>query len=543
MRRHPPLRAAAAAVFVTVLAGCTLPAEGVPVSGTTPNHDIPVTTGSVPGQDVVALPAGGIDDAVDGLPGIVRSVMERTGIPGAAVAVVHDGETVFAEGYGVRKLGEEGAVDPDTVFQIASLSKPVGATVVAREVSQGLVEWTTPVADLLPGFGLEDPWVSSHATVGDFYAHRTGLPPAAGDLLEDIGYGRDYVIDHLRHQPLDPFRASYGYANFGTTVGAEAVATAAGNEWETLSEEQLYRPLGMDSTSSRHADFLGRENRATLHAKVAEGTFEPLHERDADAQSPAGGVSSTVGDLAEWMKLILGSGTYDGRELVAEEDLLPAISAQSIASRPTAPDQRAGQYGFGFGVGVQPGGRVGLSHSGAFSLGAATTVVMLPSAGVGIVVLTNASPVGAPEAVAAAFLDEAQFGHATRDWVETYGNATAGFSDPVGDLAGRTAPADPVPARPLSAYTGEYASEYYGTATVTEEDGALVLAVGPDGVSTAVLEHWDADTFAYAPRGENAPDGSLSSVVFTGGGDTAVSMTVDFFQTASKDLGTWRRAG
>ncbi len=542
MRHRPLTGTAVAAVLVTVLAGCTLPpAEGAPGAGTT-GQDVPVTTGAMPYQDVVTLPEGSVDRAVEELPDIVRTVMGRTGIPGAAVAVVHGGETVFAEGYGVRKLGEDAAVDTDTVFQIASLSKPVGATVVARQVSQGVLDWTTPVAGLLPGFGLADPWVSTHATIGDFYAHRTGLSMAAGDSLEDIGYDRDYVIDHLRYQPLNPFRASYGYANFGITVGAEAVAAAAGEDWETLSEEQLYRPLGMDLTSSRHDDFLARENRATLHTKVGDRTFEALYERDADAQSPAGGVSSTVEDLSEWMKLILASGTYDGEELLAEDALLPAISTQSISFHPTAPDQRAGQYGFGFGVGVQPGGRVSLSHSGAFTLGAATTVQMIPSADIGVVVLTNAGPVGAPEAIAAAFLDEVQFGYGVRDWVEAYGNVTAGYYAPAGDLAGETPPTDPAQAKPLSAYAGQYTNEYYGTATVREEDGVLVLAVGPDGASTFVLEHWDGDTFAFVPRGENAPAGSLSSVAFTGGAP-ATSMTVDFFRTTTGDLGTWQRAG
>lgn len=547
MRHRPPRGTAVAAVLVTVLAGvlagCTLPpADGTgPAASGAPAGQRPVATGAAPNQDVIALPEGGVDRALEDLPGIVRSVLERTGVPGAAVAVVHGGETVFAEGYGVRKLGEDEAVDTDTVFQIASLSKPVGATVVARQVSQGVVDWTTPVADLLPGFGLADPWVSTHATIGDFYAHRTGLPMAAGDSLEDIGYDRGYIIDHLRYQPLDPFRASYGYANFGVTVGAEAVAAAAGTDWETLSEEQLYAPLGMDLTSSRHDDFLARENRAALHTRVADRRFEPLYERDADAQSPAGGVSSTVGDLSEWMKLVLASGTYAGGELVTEDALLPAISAQNTSFHPTSADQRAGHYGFGFGVGVQPGGRVDLSHSGAFSLGAATTVQMVPSADLGVVVLTNAGPVGAPEAVAAAFLDEVQFGYGVRDWVEAYGDATAGYYAPAGDLPGETPPADPAPAQPLSAYAGEYANGYYGTATVREEDGSLVLAVGPGGGTVYALEHWDGDTFAFTPRGENAPQGSLSSVVFTGGAE-ATSMTVDFFRTRTGNLGTWRRA-
>lgn len=502
-----------------------------------------VELGASPSQDVLALPDGSIDAALEKLPAIVESALKRSGVPGIAVSVVHGDETVFAEGYGVRTKGEDAEVDADTVFQIASLSKPVGATVVATQVSQGVVDWTSPVVDSLPGFALADPWITEHATIGDFYSHRTGLPFAAGDSLEDIGYDRAYVMDHLALQPLAPFRASYAYANFGITVGAEAVAAAVGTDWETLSDEQLYRPLGMDSTSSRHDDFLEQENRATLHAMVGEGDFEPLYERNPDAQSPAGGVSSNVKDLAEWMRLILAGGTYAGEELIAEEALQPALSPQNVSAPPHALDQRAGQYGYGFGVGMQPSGRVTLSHSGAFLLGAATNVQLVPSADVGIVVLTNGAPIGVPEAIAAEFIDLVQFGYSTRDWLTDYGHAMAGYHEPAGDLTGKSAPNDPAAAQPLSAYVGTYANDYYGPATVTEKDGALVLAIGPDGNSTAELEPWDGDTFAFIPIGENAPADSLSSAVFTVINGVAASMTLAFFNAEPGLLGTWTRVG
>ncbi|WP_219721964.1 serine hydrolase [Microbacterium aurantiacum] len=531
MHRHPAL-IAGIALAVTVLTGCSAPPE---------EQQVEVELGDSPNQDVLALPDGSLDSALEKLPEIVESAMEQSGVPGIAVAVVHGDEAVFAEGYGVRTKGEDAVVDADTVFQIASLSKPVGATVVATQVSQGVVDWATPVIDHLPDFTLADPWVTQHATIGDFYSHRTGLPFAAGDLLEDIGYDRAYVLDRLALQPLAPFRASYAYANFGITVGAEAVAAAAGTDWATLSDEQLYGPLGMGSTSSRHEDFLQQENRAALHALIGEGDFEPRFERDPDAQSPAGGVSSSVSDLAEWMRLVLAGGTYAGEEIIAEAALQPALSPQNVSSPPHALDQRAGQYGFGFGVGMQPSGRVTLSHSGAFILGAATNVQLLPSADVGIVVLTNGAPIGVPEAIAAEFLDLLQFGYSTRDWLSDYGHAMAGYHQPAGDLTGETPPADPAPAQPLSAYAGTYANDYYGAAVVSEEDGVLTLAVGPDGGSTAQLDPWDGDTFAFIPLGENAPAGSLSSAVFTIAGGAAASMTLDFFNAEPGLLGTWTR--
>lgn len=517
------------AMLVLLLAGCTA----------APAYAPEVETFDIPSQDDVRLPDGSLEEAVEQLPDLVERVMEASDVPGAAVAVVRGEELLYSDGFGVRRLGEDDPVDAETVFQIASLSKPVGATVVATQVTQGVVDWTTPVAPLLDGFALADPWVTEHLTVGDLYAHRSGLPHAAGDDLEDVGYDREYVIDHLRYQPLDPFRTTYNYANFGMTTGAEAVARAAGTDWETLSEQELYEPLGMTSTSSRYADFLERDNRATLHAKV-DDRFQALYERMPDAQSPAGGVTSNVVDLARWLSLVLGQGTAFGAELVAAEDLLPATSAQIISSHPVVPDQRPGQYGYGFGTGVLASGRVNLSHSGAFTLGAGTNFQAVPQLDLGIVVLTNAGPVGAAEAIASEFLDLVQFGESTRDWLGDYGMVLGSYYDPAGDLAGEEAPAAAAPpARPLAEYAGTYRNEYFGDAVIVASGDSLVARLGPDGGYELTLEPWDGDTFAFVPTGENAPDGSRSSATFTLDGAGGGSLTLQFFD--AHGLGTWTR--
>ena len=108
------------------------------------------------------------------LPALARQLQRATGVPGLAWAVVHGGQTIAAQGLGVRRLGHPGAVDGDTVFQLASLSKPLGATVVARQVSLGRVDWDSRMHDLLPWFALSDAQATQRLTVGDLYAHRSG---------------------------------------------------------------------------------------------------------------------------------------------------------------------------------------------------------------------------------------------------------------------------------------------------------------------------------------------------------------------------------
>ena len=80
------------------------------------------------------LPENAVDNAVAKLDGIAEQLLQTSGVPGMAVAVVHGGKTIYAKGFGVRDIRTGEAVDPDTVFQLASLSKPVSATVTARAV-------------------------------------------------------------------------------------------------------------------------------------------------------------------------------------------------------------------------------------------------------------------------------------------------------------------------------------------------------------------------------------------------------------------------
>ena len=121
--------------------------------------------------------------------------------PGIAIGVVHDDAVVWLQGFGVREMGKPEPVDADTVFQIASMSKPISATVVASLVGKGVLEWGTRVADLNPAFALRDPYPTAEVTVRDFFNHRSGLPGSAGNDLEQIGYDRATVMERLRLVP------------------------------------------------------------------------------------------------------------------------------------------------------------------------------------------------------------------------------------------------------------------------------------------------------------------------------------------------------
>src|SRR5262249_51307886 len=180
-----------------------------------------------------------VDQSFGRLDEIVKGAMKQTGVPGISVAVVFDDQVLYQNGYGVRSTETTEPVRAETVFQIASLSKPVSATIMAELVGggkwnhheRGRFAWEDPIIKYAPNVILSDPWVTRHVTFKDLFAHRSGLPGSAGNDLETIEYDREAILQRLRYVPIDGFRDKYDYSNFGLTLAGEVAAEAAGSNW------------------------------------------------------------------------------------------------------------------------------------------------------------------------------------------------------------------------------------------------------------------------------------------------------------------------
>jgi CubicO group peptidase (beta-lactamase class C family) len=497
--------------------------------------------GAILVESTPAPTQGKVQAALGQLDGLAEQAMSRTNVPGIAIAVVSRDELVFLKGFGVREVGKPGLVDPDTVFQLASVSKPIATTVMAALVGDGVIAWDDPIIKHDPGFQMHDPWVTREVTLRDMLAHRSGLPDHAGDLLEDIGYDRDAILYRLRYEKSDSsFRAHYAYTNFGFTEAAVAAAKAGGRSWEELSAERLYRPLGMTNTSSRYADFAASTNRAHGHALSGE-KWVAKYTRDPDAQSPAGGVSSSIRDMAQWLRLQLARGKLAGKQIVDAPALDETHIPQIVRTPPRNPMvERAGFCGLGWNIGYDAAGRVHWNHSGAFALGAATSVSLLPGEVLGIVALTNAQPIGVPEAVSRSFLDLVLTGKVTEDWLDRYRRRFAAVLAPDYPVLNYSrVPAEPSPALPAAAYIGNYRNELYGDVEIAPAggDGGLVLRLGPKQ-EPYPLRDFDRDVFGYEPPGENAA--GPAAVVFTVGADRSAT-TLTIANLDRNGQGTFRR--
>lgn len=463
--------------------------------------------------------------ALPSIEAFARQIVDRKLVPGLSMAVVHQDEVVYLQAFGVRQVGMPDPVEIDTVFQLASVSKPIASTVLSALVSEGKVSWDSRIRDIDPGFALQDELATAALTVGDLFAHRSGLPGHVGDDIEDLGFSQGDILRRLRlAKPAYSFRSGYSYSNFGLTQGAVAAARFAGMGWEEAAEEKLYKPLGMKSTSSRYRDFMSRSNRAALHVPV-DGSWASFTRRDADAQSPAGGASSSARDMAQWLRLLLADGRFGGQQLI-DKAALQAAHVPAILRGIDPVTGAAAFYGFGWNVDYREHG-VELSHAGAFSAGARTLVHLIPGEQLGVVILSNAFPTGVPEGIARTFFDLVFKDGPTRDWVAlANGIFDAGYKDMMKpSLAYETPPVAPAAALPASAYAGDYGNHYVGDAKIVETDGTLALHLGPAGKRFA-LTHFNRDVFVYNPMAE-APRARVGVNFLIGPDCRAVEVTIE----------------
>ena len=149
------------------------------------------------------------------------------------------------KGFGVRAAGKPEQIDADTVFQMASVSKPISSTLMALLVGEDKIDWDDRVTDRDASFEMYLPFVTRELRLRDLLCHRSGLPDHAGDLLEDLGYGKSEVLRRLRYlPPSSSFRAGYAYTNTGYSEACYAAAKALNTEWHELAKQNCSRRWG-----------------------------------------------------------------------------------------------------------------------------------------------------------------------------------------------------------------------------------------------------------------------------------------------------------
>jgi CubicO group peptidase (beta-lactamase class C family) len=334
-------------------------------------------------------------------------------------------------------------------------------------------------------------------TVRDLLSHRSGL--SRGDLLWYASpFERDEVVHRVRDlEPVWSFRSRYGYQNIMFTTAGEIVEAVTDTTWDEFVTARIFEPLGMITSTTTIRDLEGRTNKAMPHGKI-DGEVTPIPWRNFDNLGGAGSINSSVQDIAQWMLLQLGEGTYEGLQLLSDSVVKEMHTPQTIVRRSKDDEEMFPQthfsaYGLGWRL-MDYRGRYIVRHGGALD-GMRTHVLLVPEEELGVVAITNVNDGRIPQAIVWHVVDQ-YVGPQEKDWNEVYLEAaekSRARADSARQKVERERVEGTSPSHPLEDYTGTYASELFGTAVVEEEDGALVINVGPYFVGD--LEHWHFNRF------------------------------------------------
>ena len=455
---------------------------------------------------------------------LIEAERVRFGVPGTAVAVVVDGEVVLCEGFGTRDLASGDPVTADTHFPIASDTKAFTAAMVCVLADEGLVDLDAPVREVIPWFEMHDPHATALVTPRDLLSHRTGLPRHDFVWYGEAGLSLEDVARRLRYLPLSRQpRQTWQYNNLCFTTAGYLTEVLTGQVWQDAVRDRLLTPIGMTATV-----FDAHDSSIKALAQPYKAVGESLELQVLPQKSkvgPAGGIVSTIEDMAKWLQARLGAG-----DVLSSDALAQLHGPAMIGGVAAAEFEERQPMGYALGCHVESyRGRRIVRHGGNL-VGYSSEVTVVPGAGIGVVVLANLHGTALRDALPVAILDRL-LGLEPAPWGERYhALMSASLQGKADALAHHTATsAKTQPSHVLADFAGIYEHPAYGTFTITTDGDRLV----PDfhGLGDRIrLDHRDHDAWdlflvefdqAVPVVFSQGSDGSITS--FTAGFEAMVA--------------------
>jgi CubicO group peptidase (beta-lactamase class C family) len=355
-----------------------------------------------------SAPAASGNDPIANLDAFITRALKEYQVPGAALAVVQDGKVALLKGYGVRDVSKPGAVDKNTIFQLASVTKTLTGTAAATVVDEGKLDWDKPIFNYLPEFVGYDPYMTRYLTERDLLAQRTGWPAYTGDQLDSFGYERAETLRRLQFfKPRYSLREVAQYSNPGFFVAGGVAARVAKQSWNDLVEKQLFRPLEM-SRSGTVIKGLQDSNATAAHALIGD-KIVVVEPSKLDTTGAASSATSTASDMSKLMLMFLNKGTYKDKRILKPETV-EEIFKRSMVSKIEFSDLPpiSETTGFYYGLGVDSFDYAGhhIIEKGGALAGVRTVITLVPDKNAGIVILANLNLTAFPEAVRAYYVNQ-----------------------------------------------------------------------------------------------------------------------------------------
>lgn len=305
--------------------------------GKTPDAVSKPASGSSTGP--TGNPSGGIDaERLARIPERMKSFVERGRAAGMVTLIAHRGKVVQLSAIGVQDLESNSPMKEDTIFQIASMTKPITCVAVMMLAEEGLLAITDPVEKFLPAFAtvqirekkegedLEEVRKPKRKiTIRDLMTHTSGMSSGYPDGFKDLFEKRNRtLVDAVdafptRFLDFEP-GARWSYSNMGIATLGRIIEVVSGKSYEAFLEERIFKPLGMND-SHFFVPEAKRSRIATIYKldgdKLSKAEVD-LYRVGAKYAAPEAGLYSTAPDLFRFYQMMLNGGTLDGKRLLSK---------------------------------------------------------------------------------------------------------------------------------------------------------------------------------------------------------------------------------
>jgi CubicO group peptidase (beta-lactamase class C family) len=432
----------------------------------------------------------------DSLDAYIQKGIADWQIPGLAIAIVKDGKTIVMKGYGVRNLETKEPVDENTLFIIASNSKLFTGTALAQIEYNKKLSLEDKITKYFPDFKLYDSNITKMVTIRDMLSHRLGTKTFQGDFtFWDSKLSRKEIMQRMRYlKPPQTFRQDFGYCNSCFLTAGEVIPKVTGKPWEVYVYDSIVQPLGMTNTHMLTAGIAQRSNVATPYTTQFTNQLQQLPYDEVDNLAPAGSMVSCVKDVAKWLTMQLDSGRYEGKRILPWQVLAKTRRMNTVINSTKSKTYPTHFYGYGLGVFIGDyNGKQVYEHTGG-AFGFVTNTCFIPEENLAITILTNNDNQNFFELLRKQIIDA----YVNVPYVNRSEQQLANFKEEMAATAKQITVwknrlTNQQPTQPLTAYTGTYENELYGTITITQKQNDLQIKFNSHNNLTATLQYMDAN--------------------------------------------------
>jgi len=426
---------------------------------------------------------------------IVESAYKTFQPTGLSVAIIKNDTAIIQSSFGKRSSTTGKPVTNESLFNIASCTKPFTSTAMGLLVQQGKINWEDKVIDYIPELKLKDPYITNKLTIADILSHRSGLSTFTGDLLwYYTDYSNEDIIQRMEYLPIkNDFRSEFGYQNNMFMIAGEIIERVSGMTWGEFISKNIFDPLQMNSTKPSNDELSKDDELAYPHLNGEQVEFYNFN-----GTKPAASIMSNITDLSHWTRMLLNDGVFEEDTIISQSILKDCFTPKinlPVSNSNNRTHFRA--YGLGWQIFDYHGKKI-IEHNGGMP-GYISKTTIIPEENLGIVVLNNGFEVFVHRALLYQILEHILQPEKEKDWIKEYKKAKNSYLERKANHRKQRLKQkveNTSPSLELTKYTGQFRDKMYGDATVEMTEDKLKLTLEPaNEVFTSKMKHWHYDTF------------------------------------------------